>query len=1052
MSAAKGTGPPRERRFRGQLKALECALDQMREGIVVLDRNGRLLLSNPAARRMVDERLMLAAPERHNSNGTSLLLEGGRPCSPDELPLARALRGETVHSAQIFVRKPGAPDGVWLGVNAYPLRNENGELNGAVAVFRDATEQRQAEEERARLLASEYAARREIEQALETARRREARLKLLLDASGVLLGSIEPGGMLRVVLDLAQKLIPADAYAASRVNPSAESGLALLTSGLSKEFENEAGRLEDCAREIDAPVAFQDIVDAPLTEKCRELYRAEGIRSALAVPFRSQGKLSGGLWFFRREPQPFDESEIWAASALANLAAAAIGAANLYEDQKRMRAEAQAAERRAAFLADATALLGSSLDYETTLAQVARMAVPRIADWCAVSMVETDGSVRQLAVAHSDPARAQSLRNLAQRYPLPPDSPFGVPHVLRTGESEIVSAVTDTVLAVAARSEEQLEMLRNLGIVSYMCVPVVARGRTLGAISFLSTQPGRHYGRDDLAIAEHLGRRAGLAIDNARLYATAHRERAAAQEALESALRSEKRFRRLVESGIMGIILGEGDVIVDANDVFLNMIGYTREDLAEGLRWAAITAPEYAHAGAKAQSEMLANGACAPYETEYVRKDGTRLPALIGAVLLEGAPRFSWVCFVVDLTERRRLEQRLRESQKLESIGLLAGGVAHDFNNLLTGILGNASLALEELPVNHPVRPILENVILASERAAHLTRQLLAYSGKGRFIIQPVNISELVREIGALLRMTIPKKVHLRLELEDKLPPVEADSSQIQQLVMNLVLNGAEAIGDAIGTVVVTTGVREVDETYSQSALMRDELAPGKYVYLEVHDTGCGMDEQTKARIFDPFFTTKFTGRGLGLAAALGIVRGHKGDIKVYSTPGRGSTFKVLLPAAAGSYTEAAPEVQYQELQGMGTLLIVDDEDIVLKTGKVALERYGYRVLAASNGREALDIFREASGEISLVLLDMTMPVMSGEETLAELRRIRPDVRVVVSSGYNELEAVRRFRGAAVAGFIQKPYTAAQLAGKVKAVLEGRARGLGAAEGQSSTP
>ncbi|MGE5569868.1 MAG: GAF domain-containing protein [Rhodospirillales bacterium] len=1052
MSAANQAGSTRERRLREQLEALECALDQMRDGVVVLDRNGRVVLSNHAARRMLDERLMRATPGRHSSNGTSLLLKGGTPCSPDDLPLARAMRGETVHSAQICIRKPGVRDGVWLGVNACPLRNESGELNGAVAVFRDASEQSHTEDEWARLLASEHAARLELEQALDAQRRKEARLKLLLDASGVLLNSIEPGGMLPVVLDLAQKLIPADAYAVSRVDPSAATGLALLTSGLSKGFTEEAGRLADCDGEIEAPAAFQDIGAAPLTERCRELYLAEGIRSALAVPFRSQGKLSGGLWVYRRERQSFDESEIWAASALANLAGAAIGAANLYDEQKRMRAEAQAAERRAAFLADATALLGSSLDYETTLAQVARMAVPRIADWCSVSMVESDGSVRQLAVAHSDPERAKSLHELAERYPLAPDAPFGVPHVLRTGESNIVPDVTDTLLAVAARSEEHLELLRSPGIVSYMCVPVVARGRTLGAITFLSTQSGRRFGPDDLAIAEHLGRRAGLAIDNARLYATAHRERAAAQEALESALRSEKRFRRLVESGIMGIILGEGDLIIDANDVFLNMIGYTREDLAEGLRLAAITAPEYAHAGAKAQSEILASGACAPYETEYVRKDGTRLPALIGAVLLEGAPRFSWVCFVVDLTERRRLEQRLRESQKLESIGLLAGGVAHDFNNLLTGILGNASLALEELSVNDPVRPILENVILASERAAHLTRQLLAYSGKGRFIIQPVNISELVREIGALLRMTIPKKVHLRLELEDKLPPVEADSSQIQQLVMNLVLNAAEAIGDGTGTVLVTTGVRQVDETYSQSALMRDELAPGKYVYLEVHDTGCGMDEQTKARIFDPFFTTKFTGRGLGLAAALGIVRGHKGDIKVYSTPGRGSTFKILLPAAAGSYAEAAPDVQYQELHGKGTLLIVDDEDIVLKTGKVALERYGYRVLAASNGLEALEIFREASAEISLVLLDMTMPVMSGEETLAELTRIRPDVRVIVSSGYNELEAVRRFRGAAVAGFIQKPYTAAQLAGKVKAVLEGRTRGLGAAEGQSSTP
>ncbi len=730
-------------------------------------------------------------------------------------------------------------------------------------------------------------------------------------------------------------MIPADAYAVSRTDPSSASGRAVCTLGLSRACEDAAARLLDCTGALDAPVVFEDVASAPVAEECRERYRAEGVWSALAVPLRIQGKASGGLGFYRRQTQPFDQSEIRVASALANLAAAAIGTAELYQEQKRMRAEAEGAERRSAFLTEATALLGSSLDYETTLAQVARMAVPRIADWCGVSMIESDGSVRQLALAHSDPARVEWARELGQRYPPPPDAPLGVPHVLRTGESEIVPTVTDTALVVAARNEEHLALLRRFGIVSYMCVPVVARGRTLGAITFLSSQSGRHYGPDDLAIAEQLGRRAGLAIDNARLYATAHRERTAAQAALESSLRSEKRFRRLVESGIMGIILGEDDAIVEANDVFLNMIGYTREDLAEGLRWPSITAPEYAHASARAECELRENGACAPFETEYIRKDGTPLPALIGAVLLESPPRYTWVCFVVDLTERKRLEQRLRESQKLESIGLLAGGVAHDFNNLLTGILGNASLALDELSPVHPVRPILENVILASERAAHLTRQLLAYSGKGRFVIQPINLSELVREIGSLLRLTIPKKVHLRLDLDDKLPPVEADSSQIQQLIMNLVLNGAEAIGDGIGAVLVTTGVREVDETYKQSALMRDELAPGKYVYLEVHDTGSGMDEQTKARIFDPFFTTKFTGRGLGLAAALGIVRGHKGDIKVYSTPGRGSTFKILLPAGSGSYEEAEQEIQRQELHGQGTVLIVDDEDIVLKTGKV---------------------------------------------------------------------------------------------------------------------
>ena len=252
-----------------------------------------------------------------------------------------------------------------------------------------------------------------------------------------------------------------------------------------------------------------------------------------------------------------------------------------------------------------------------------------------------------------------------------------------------------------------------------------------------------------------------------------------------------------------------------------------------------------------------------------------------------------------NVTERKQLEEQLRHTQKLESLGVLAGGVAHDFNNLLTGILGNASLALETVSSHHPARGLIRDVVSASERASHLTRQLLAYAGKGRFVIEPLNLSGLVREISSLIQTSIPRNVQLRLELPHDVPLIQADASQIQQVVMNLVINGAEAIPpNDNGTVLVTTGVQNVDEQYLLSTLGdRSDLPAGTYVSLEVHDTGCGMDEGTLSRIFDPFFTTKFTGRGLGLAAVQGIVRGHKGAMKVYSQPGKGTTFKVLLPA-----------------------------------------------------------------------------------------------------------------------------------------------------------
>jgi PAS domain S-box-containing protein len=389
-----------------------------------------------------------------------------------------------------------------------------------------------------------------------------------------------------------------------------------------------------------------------------------------------------------------------------------------------------------------------------------------------------------------------------------------------------------------------------------------------------------------------------------------------------------------------------------------------------------------------------------------------------------------------DITERKHVEKHLQQTQRLESLGVLAGGIAHDFNNLLTGILGNISLALEGVSTNHPARLPLRNALGASERASDLTRQLLAYAGKGRFVIEPVNISGLIREIGELIQASIPKNVQLRLDLAPDLPYIEADASQLQQLIMNLVINGAEAIGeDKSGAVLVTTGVQDVDEAYLRSTIGFD-IEPGRYVTLEVHDTGAGMDRAIISRIFDPFFTTKFTGRGLGLAAVQGIVRGHKGTLKVYSQPGTGSTFKVLLPVTAKQPSAQPSPPSAESLEGDATILVVDDEQIVRHTAKAMLERYGYTVLVAENGKEGLDLFRLLADKVALIMLDMTMPVMSGEETLRNLRLIQPGVKVLLSSGYNEAEAIRRFTGKGLVGFIQKPYSALHLVRTVRRALD----------------
>ena len=390
--------------------------------------------------------------------------------------------------------------------------------------------------------------------------------------------------------------------------------------------------------------------------------------------------------------------------------------------------------------------------------------------------------------------------------------------------------------------------------------------------------------------------------------------------------------------------------------------------------------------------------------------------------------------------ERKDLEQKFQQAQRLEGLGLLAGGIAHDFNNLLTGILGNASLALDILNPAEPGRSMLRDVIAASERAADLTRQLLAYAGKGRFHIQPTNLSHLVRDITELIRTSIPKKVQLTLDLDDGLPSIEADRSQLQQLVMNLVINAGEACSGLSGLVQVSTSRRQIPVGSNRKTPLGSGLDPGWYVSLKVQDSGCGMDEPTISRIFDPFFSTKFTGRGLGLAAALGIVHGHKGAMTVDSSPGRGSTFEVLLPAANSTCSRDSElpvaEVAGQQLTGAGAILVVDDEELVRHTAKAVLERYGYTVIEAINGLDGVIQFEKRRDDISLVLLDLTMPMLNGEEVLERLREIHPGVIVLLSSGYDETQASQRFAGKGINGFVKKPYTGPALAQKVKAALE----------------
>jgi PAS domain S-box-containing protein len=389
--------------------------------------------------------------------------------------------------------------------------------------------------------------------------------------------------------------------------------------------------------------------------------------------------------------------------------------------------------------------------------------------------------------------------------------------------------------------------------------------------------------------------------------------------------------------------------------------------------------------------------------------------------------------------ERLEVERRLQQSQRLESLGVLAGGIAHDFNNILTGILGNAELGLVGLPASAAARANLQEIAKASTRAAGLCREMLAYAGRGQFASELIDFGALVEDLLDLLRTSISKKALLSLDLTKGMPRVLGDSGQLSQVIMNLVINASDAVGEKGGVIRISTGAIECSSDYLAETYATQNIAPGLYLALEVSDTGCGMDRDTLSHIFEPFFTTKFTGRGLGLAAVLGIVRGHKGTLMVTSEPGRGSTFKVLLPVAEAK--RGAPEGEGAtgtgNWRGQGTVLLVDDEEAIRAISGSMLSHLGFSVICAADGQEALELYSAHRQEVVLVLLDLTMPNMDGEETFNALRCLDPGAPVVLSSGYAEHDIASRFAGKGLSGFIQKPYSLAQLQQRVRAALEG---------------
>jgi len=502
---------------------------------------------------------------------------------------------------------------------------------------------------------------------------------------------------------------------------------------------------------------------------------------------------------------------------------------------------------------------------------------------------------------------------------------------------------------------------------------------------------------------------------------------------LEETLRdSEERYKAVFEQANDSIMIidAANGTIIESNKSGYEALEYTGDEF-KGMSISAFELIQDPNAIAVHINKIIETGSDF-FETRHRTKTGKVLDALVSmrAISIQGRMCILAIYrYITELKqsqeERRALELKFQQAQKLESLGVLAGGIAHDFNNLLMSILGNADLSLMEISDDSPARDNIENIVKASHRAAELSKQMLAYSGKGHFVVQAVDISEIIKEMTHLLKVSISKKAELVFNFDRDKMLIQADATQLRQVIMNLIINASEAIGNQDGVITVSTGATELTEKDISDTLTHDDLEKGTYVYLEVMDTGCGMDDSTMAKLFDPFFTTKFTGRGLGLSAVQGIVRGHRGMLKVSSKPGQGTIFRVLFPISQHlPQVQPAQPINNSSLSKTmsGTIMLVDDEETVLSVGRKMLEKAGFDVLTAMNGHEAIKIYKIMHSELLCVLLDLTMPHMDGKETYKELRKIHKMVPVIICSGYNEHDVVSQFSNNGFAGFIQKPY------------------------------
>ncbi|RMG55540.1 MAG: PAS domain S-box protein [Acidobacteria bacterium] len=665
-------------------------------------------------------------------------------------------------------------------------------------------------------------------------------------------------------------------------------------------------------------------------------------------------------------------------------------------------------ERMFSQLQEQTSQLVGELRTEQLYQDVLRAAhliVP--ADAAILSLLDEEGAELQYLAAEGE--RAEIL--------LPRARPLASLGLAPLAVRERTLVQSDDLMNDSRVSREYAEHV-NMRV--EMAIPLIKGERVLGALMVLRRdEPFDENERRALTIFANTA--AGL-IDSARLY--------------ERARQAERRYRDLYENAPDGYYTVDAQgVVKEMNATMLKWLGYHHEELLGRRRFEELLAPESRERYRRLVERCRGHGVLENVELELVSREGRRFPVRINATAVWREGNYAGCRATVrDITRERELEAQLLQAQKLESLGTLVGGIAHDFNNMLTGILGFTQLLMRQVEPQSPIYEGLGRIEVLGERAADMIRQLLAFSRqdvgeKRRLMLRPF-----LKEVGKLLERVIPENIELLLNLSPEELWVEADPTQLQQVIMNLVVNARDAMPEG-GRLQIAMAPVNLDEAFCRA---HPDLQPGRYVRLGVSDTGVGIPEEIRSRIFDPFFTTKEVGKGtgLGLPVVYGIVKNHGGAIEVQSEVGKGTTVHIWLPLAErGAVGEETARTEAPG--GTETILLVEDEPSVLELGKMALEHLGYRVLTAENGLEALTIYMAHRDEIALVILDMVMPRLGGPETFRELKRINPSTRVLLATGYDTTQtAAQALLDEGASGLMRKPYQIHELAQAVRAALE----------------